>query len=168
MAGYHKKNASTYESICNRDFGDIKAGSEAALEGFVMNLNGPDTKNVYQSYNFGFTLGFQLEQTDVEQYYYDGAVSITKNVTENGQPYQVNTTFYACLLYTSCNWHSVRQRLQVQQIRQWYSTSRLQNRLFHRDHFWPKYTSVSYTHLAPEKKRWTGCGQKVKRLGSSS
>lgn len=97
MAGYHKKNASAYESICNRDFGDIKAGSEAALEGFVMNLNGPDTKNVYQSYNFGFTLGFQLEQTDVEQYYYDGAVSVTKNVTENGQPYQVNTTFYAAL-----------------------------------------------------------------------
>ncbi|MCQ4636621.1 hypothetical protein NE619_07755 [Anaerovorax odorimutans] len=76
----------------------LSAGQDSELTfNYLTALDGENTPNTYQLYAFSWYNTITLEQTDVEQYYYDGDISITKNVTENGKPYQVNTTFYAAL-----------------------------------------------------------------------
>ena len=60
MENYSNGVDTPFEKYYRDSFDKIRKGSYSVI-GFVMNLNGPDTVNVYQYYNFGFTLGFELE-----------------------------------------------------------------------------------------------------------
>ena len=53
--------AGPYEEFCKTAFGSIEDGAYS-LEPFELWFNGPDTVNVYQSYNLGFFMGFKLRQ----------------------------------------------------------------------------------------------------------
>lgn len=69
MRAYQNKQASVFDQSISKAWGDIAASTEDGSgsylwEGFEAWINGPDTRNTYQNYNYGFTAGFSLERTD--------------------------------------------------------------------------------------------------------
>lgn len=97
MRDYHAKKSTGFEKYYREAFGEIKTTETKTVEGFVMNLNGPDTVNVYQSYNFGFTLGFKLNAKEgkvIAHYVDNTGKTLHSDITSNGKvtdPYQTKS-----------------------------------------------------------------------------
>lgn len=69
MRAYQNGQPSMFDDVITQAWGQITASAEdqpsAYLwEGFEAWINGPDTQNTYQDYNYGFTAGFSFESTD--------------------------------------------------------------------------------------------------------
>lgn len=79
-------SGTAFEKLCQASWGNLASGGSYALDGFEMYLHGPATCNVYQNYNYGFGLGFELEPTD-------GDFTI-KKVDEDGNTITSPATFH--------------------------------------------------------------------------
>jgi hypothetical protein len=94
MRDYNSKKSTGFEKYYRNAFGEIKTTESKTVEGFVMNINGPDTDNAYQSYNFGFTLGFKLNAKEgkvIAHYIDNTGKTLHSDITSNGKvtdPYQ--------------------------------------------------------------------------------
>lgn len=69
MRNYNSGKPSLFDGSISESWSDIAASSDGksmtyVWDGFEAWINGPDTQNPYQNYNYGFTAGFSLERTD--------------------------------------------------------------------------------------------------------
>lgn len=87
MRAYQNGQPSVFDNALSKAWGQIDAYTDEeskaySWEGFEAWINGPDTQNAYQNYNYGFTAGFSFESTET-------AYSVVTNYytsTDGGAP----------------------------------------------------------------------------------